>query len=214
MLRGLDELRPGDVVFCARPSALQWLAESVGGEFRHCGVVADIDGERSIVESSLFGLLTRPVTELPDAYQRIGIARPSPEVGERLAAGARDAVDCPFGFPVRMLPGLGLAAIARRGRRDPSLFWVRWLIRWSESIEHKNDRMSCAGFVIRLIGPDRVPRRGDTLDSVALPAKGALLRGLLALAMPTDIWWLPMFEQRFEIHANVRPPVGLKVYWS
>lgn len=76
---GLDEIREGDVVFCARPSFLQDLCTRAGEPWRHVGMATVHSGHASIVEVSgpRFGL--RPLDEVYERSTTMAVARVEPE---------------------------------------------------------------------------------------------------------------------------------------
>ncbi len=76
-LASIDELREGDLVFCAKESTMQSLLESVGDLWRHAALIVDIDGEFHVLEvTGRHFIGVRRIEETVDFFDRVGTARP------------------------------------------------------------------------------------------------------------------------------------------
>ncbi len=71
----VDEVRTGDIIFCANPSPLQELFTRAGEPWRHVGMVVEVDGEPSIVEVAGPKFRTRPLTAALDKVTEAAVAR-------------------------------------------------------------------------------------------------------------------------------------------
>ncbi|MFV0526271.1 MAG: hypothetical protein ACK5RL_17430 [Acidimicrobiales bacterium] len=83
----VEAIRPGDLMFCARPSPLQELCTRAGEPWRHVGLVA-LDGDRRVlaeVGGAVFS--ARPVEVVFEANEAVAVGRLDP----RLVPAARRA---------------------------------------------------------------------------------------------------------------------------
>ncbi|MFV0257702.1 MAG: hypothetical protein ACK5PP_04550 [Acidimicrobiales bacterium] len=90
---GLEAVRPGDLMFCARPSPLQELCTRAGEPWRHVGLVANDRGRRVLAEVGGSTFWTRPLASVLDANEAVAIGRLDPALvpaARRAAAWCRD----------------------------------------------------------------------------------------------------------------------------
>lgn len=72
----LDEIQPGDLVFCARPGLLQELCTRAGEPWRHVGLaVPDEHGDMAISEVAGTRFDLRPLTRIVERYEAMAVGR-------------------------------------------------------------------------------------------------------------------------------------------
>lgn len=86
---GVDGVRSGDLVFCARPSLLQGLCTRAGEPWRHVGFALVRDGEASVIEVSGPTFGQRRLQDVVETYDSTAVGRVAP-VEQAIAARAAD----------------------------------------------------------------------------------------------------------------------------
>lgn len=111
------DLRPGDLLFCERPSLIQRLCTWVGDPWRHVGIVVERQGEIYMLEVGSPGFRARHLSEVTAAYTSLGVS----QVEYSSGAARREAIrwaeswaDRRYRYLYLALLLTGYAAIVRR----------------------------------------------------------------------------------------------------
>lgn len=185
----VEELQVGDLIFCDRPSPLQWLCDSVHDHWRHVGMIVDVDGKQVMVEAGMLGYRVRDVDEVFGAYRRIGIARVGGIGREEMAeiAGQLAAFDDKdYTFPLPAIVAAGCGTLLRQVDASRSSKLRQPLNRYANRLSRATDTFLCSHFVVQ-------PFLDFGVD-VGLPPKTPL-----QLLTPGDVWRLPIIHNRWQL---------------
>ena len=201
----LDDLRPGLLLFFARPSPLQTWAELFGHEWRHVGIT--VQTERGLMVAS-YGprkcfRLDDPY-EIMGAYTRVGVAQlfTSDAEVERVEAYCRrfehfERSDSPYTFSGILVGPIHLLARRRRpGIVRRLLLWFVILYCWMQKLRyHDRTAFGCSTFAWAVVSdvlerPLRLPLRAHPDDDAAYATPSNPTDELLArwLCGPTELW--------------------------
>ena len=179
-----DDIEPGDLIFCRRPGWLTTLNRSAGDPWRHVGIGCWVDGRMSIVEVHDDLHTSRPIDDIADGYDVIGVARLDLAAGERsaLCELAANDVGETQRYPWGVVALTGAHAEARR-----------WLPSAASLVSNTLDRLggSTSPLVHRLL--DGLTCSSYVADRVAR-ATGAVSPS--PLVMPSDLWFHPLVSGR------------------